>query len=392
MGIFDFFKKKGKENVVEGNTIEKLAFSDIESWIKKKIKENEAKEKEIISMIMEKIRESTIGIREKIVVLELFDVELKKENERIKELVKSSRKDYIETVENLLERLNHLETNDFQKFMERIEKLFFEFNKISHKNYERATVLIGKEMASIKKGVKVFSTEILKTYDEKSDVVNFSKKISLVKSKLKIIDSIDEILKKINKTEIFLNKKIGIKEEENKNLSEEMEKIKNSSDYLDFLDSQKKVESLKLKSRGEILGLKQLIDFKSLANFFHINQKQMKIVKDHKEDFYTFFLENDGKSIISLLDEANLNKNEILEKTKRIFLGLEKIKDYEKKTKKDEIKELDFKVKETSSEIDNLKIEQIKEEKRKEKLEMGKQESINVLKKELSPMNVELTD
>jgi len=48
MGIFNFFKKIIKEKKTEEIVKEKLVFSEIEDWIKNKIKENELKEKEIL--------------------------------------------------------------------------------------------------------------------------------------------------------------------------------------------------------------------------------------------------------------------------------------------------------------------------------------------------------
>ena len=81
-----------------------------------------------------------------------------------------SREKYIESVEDFIERLNNLEEPKLGKFIEKINKIYFDFNKRSFKNYERATILIGKEMASIKEGVRVFSKSLLKTYEENKDI------------------------------------------------------------------------------------------------------------------------------------------------------------------------------------------------------------------------------
>ena len=43
-------------------------------------------------------------------------------------------------------------------------------------------------------------------------------------------------------------------------------------------------------------------------------KEQMKILKNHKEDFQTNFRRDNGKTIIDFLDEAKLNNNKILEK------------------------------------------------------------------------------
>ncbi len=53
MGIFDFLKRIANIDNVKEIVIEKLAFSEIESWIEKKIGENELKEKEILFVVGE---------------------------------------------------------------------------------------------------------------------------------------------------------------------------------------------------------------------------------------------------------------------------------------------------------------------------------------------------
>jgi hypothetical protein len=390
MGIFDFFRKLTKAEKVEETVIEKLVFSEIEDWIENKKKENELKEKEILVEIGQIIQEFTKELKEKLKALEMFDVDAKKEKDNIKGIVNNSRNDYIESAENFLEKLNNLKMNELEESMKKINKIFLDFNKSSYKNYERATILIGKEMASIKEGVRAFSKHLLKTYEENKDIVDFVKTILQIKSKYQNINPIENTLNRIIEKKSSLNKKISEKEEENRILKEKVEEIKNSQNYLDFLASQKRVESLKSESKEGILELKQLIDFKILANFFHINPEQMKIVKNHKEDFYGHFIKDDGKSIISLLDEAKLNNDKIIEKIKKIYSKLEETKNHEQEIKKDETQELYPKIKEIALEIDNLKIEKAKEEKRYEKLKTSKKELISILKQELAKLDVEV--
>ena len=390
MGIFDFFRKIVKENRAEEIVKEKLAFSGIEDWIENKIKENELKEKEILVIIRGKIKEFTRELREKIVILESVDVEAKKEKDDIKGIVNNSRKDYIKSAENFLENLNNLKMNEFEESMKKINKIFLDFNKSSYKNYERATILIGKEMGSIKKGLKVFSKELIRTFDESKEIIDSFKRTSLVKLKLDMIPFINRTLGKISETILSLNEKIKGKEEENKKLFEEIEKIKKSPNYLERLRTQKKIESLKEELKNDIFRLKQLLDFKALANFFHIFEEQMDILKNHKEDFQTNFQKDNGKMIIDLLDESKLNNNTILEKVNLIRTKIEETSNYEREIKEDETLELYSQIKGVVMEIDNLKIEKVKEEKRDEKIKANKKELIDSLKQELGKINVEV--
>ena len=109
--------------------------------------------------------------------------------------------------------------------------------------------------------------------------------------------------------------KINQKEKENQELLEEIEKIKQSEDHKNMLEKKEKIIVLKGESQEKIFALKQLIDFKALANFFHINEEQMNILKNHKENFHANFEKDNGKMIIDLLDEAKLNNNTIITRT-----------------------------------------------------------------------------
>ena len=390
MKIFDFLKKRSKTNSSKETVKEKLAFSEIDNWIENKIKENELKEKEIPILAKKKIQDLIKEIREKIIILRDFNVDAKKEKDRIKNIVKDSKEKYIESVEDLIEKLNNLEESKLERFIEKINKIFFDFNKSSFKNYERATILIGKEIASLRESLKVFSKSLLKVFEEGKPIMDSSKNLLKIREKLNTLNPINKILKNISEEKLKSNNKINEKEEESKTLKQNLKNIKTSTTYLENLNQQKRIESFESELKKEILELKQLLDFKILANFFHINQQQMKMIKELKEDFYKFFLEDNGKSILNLLDEAKLNKDKIKEKIININSKLKEIISHKKNLKEDLTKEIYLKIKEVNLEIEALKIENIKEEKRGERLKINKEELVNSLIQDFGKMNIEV--
>ena len=390
MKIFDFLKKRSKTNSSKETVKEKLAFSEIDNWIENKIKENELKEKEIPILAKKKIQDLIKEIREKIIILRDFNVDAKKEKDRIKNIVKDSKEKYIESVEDLIEKLNNLEESKLERFIEKINKIFFDFNKSSFKNYERATILIGKEIASLRESLKVFSKSLLKVFEEGKPIMDSSKNLLKIREKLNTLNPINKILKNIKEEKLKSNNKINEKEEESKTLKQNLKNIKTSTTYLENLNQQKRIESFESELKKEILELKQLLDFKILANFFHINQQQMKMIKELKEDFYKFFLEDNGKSILNLLDEAKLNKDKIKEKIININSKLKEIISHKKNLKEDLTKEIYLKIKEVNLEIEALKIENIKEEKRGERLKINKEELVNSLIQDFGKMNIEV--
>jgi len=386
MGLFDFFKKileKKEAPIIEQ---EKIAFSEIGNWIEKKRKEIEVREKEVLILVQEKIDIFIDELKEKIDIAEKVDIESKKVEDRIKFISDEGRKKYIESANDFIDNLGGLEKVEFEKFIEKINKIFLDFNKNSHMNYERATILIGKEMGNIKKSLKIFSGDLIKVFNENKDIVDSLKKFSLVELELQKITKTDETLGKINESIISLDKKVVEKKEENKKILGEIAKIKRSEDYVKDLERQEKIKSFEEELNKNILGLKQFIDFKALANFFHIFEAQMKIVKIHRDDFQTGFRKDDGESIVKLLDESKLNNETISAKVKQIRDKIEEIVKEKQETKKYGIEELYSTTTKIILGLGNLNNEKERDEKRREKLKVRKMELIEDVKGEIEKL------
>ena len=170
---------------------------------------------------------------------------------------------------------------------------------------------------------------------------------------------------------------------------EEIEKIKKSPDYLKYLEEQEKIKFIEEDLEKNILDLKQLIDFKTLANFFHVSEKQMNIVKSYKEEFQTNF-KKDKAGILNLLNEAKLNNETIAEKIKQIKFKEEEIEKNKKDVKKDETQKLYSETMKLLLEIASLKNEIEKEEKRKEKLKKSIEEISEVIKENIGKVGGEV--
>jgi hypothetical protein len=168
MGLKDFLRKlaQGLKSKDKGPDKEKVALSDIESWIEKKAKVIKAKEKETLALIQEKVELLEGELKEKINAAKSFDINLKKEDDKIKSAVEEGRKKYLETVEDLITSLNNLNKDKLEKAIADAERIFSDFNKKSGMSYERATILIGKEMSEIKESLKAFSRSLIKIFDE----------------------------------------------------------------------------------------------------------------------------------------------------------------------------------------------------------------------------------
>jgi hypothetical protein len=106
MGIFSFLKKIFSEpEETEPASKEKISFSNIENFIKKKINETNEKEEEEISLIRRKINIFTSELREKIKIVNEVEIESKEKNDKVKSAVYEGRKKYIGFLERFIDTL-----------------------------------------------------------------------------------------------------------------------------------------------------------------------------------------------------------------------------------------------------------------------------------------------
>lgn len=385
MGIFDFLRKITENRKTKETEKEKIALSEIGNFIENRRKEIELREGKIFVLIQDRINALVNELKRKINIVKNINVGQKKAEDRLKSAVEEGRKKYVESVEFLINNLNNLQEDKLENIIADIDKTFLDFNKRSHMSYERATILIGKEMEDIKNELKVFSKEIINVFDENKELVDSSKSISLIKSRLKLFGEIKTELEKINELITSLSKEIADKEEENKLIIEEIEEIKKSSEYLEYLEKQRKIKLLEDELKKDFLDLGQLIDFKALGNFYHIFEDTMEVVKSHRDHLQTNFQRDNGKNILNLLNESKLNNENILDKIAQITRKKEEIPENEKSM--DKTRELYSKTTKIITEIGNLKNKKSREEKKYEMLKAGEEEIANKIMEGYASLN-----
>lgn len=407
MGIFDFLKKSVNVGKSEKEKIKKPDFTEIQrrekelpekinfSWIgdfiKRKNQINKEKEKLYLGYLEKKKHEFIHNIENQLEVLGNVDLEYKKAktNDRVKGIVQQNKDKYIQHVETVIEKLQNLATLGLEDYINKANKIFSDFYNKSSVNYEKATVLIGNEIGESKKLTKEFSEDVVKAFKENKNLINEIKIISGIKSKYANIQELDSKIKNAEETIKSLDEKISNKKQERQETLKNIEKIKNSENYKKRIEKQEQTKNVEKQINNLIFNLKQEIDFKELANFFHIFPKKIKIVKGYKENFSEKFKEN-RQEIIDLLHEAGLktsNISEIFENIKNKESELQKIKN---EIPKDETFEEHGKLNKIDAEIDNLKNQKSEQEKRKNKIQENKQKIKNSIKSDLNKIDVEL--
>ena len=374
-----FFEKifGKKQEKPEAGEKEKISLESLQGKIEELLKKSENQEQKIKETFKEIIRNFNENIKIKIKILEKIDLKEKREDEKLKQRVLDNLYRYIEYLSKFTEKILIIQDKKPEEMYKEANSLLNDFEKISKKCLEFSTILIGKEISETRKTIFSFYQEIEAIMKENSDYFQHKRILNSVLSKLSALNENKEIHLKIES-----NKKIN--ENELKNLrtqllenKKELEDLRNSEEYLNYLKSSKKNEDRKQEVIREISRIKENIDFKNLMTIYHTINKKKEIISFYKNDFLNALMESNE------LFEFKEIKETLLERLKTLKHELERLK---------EIKSggITKKVKETENAIStlNLKIidkenEIIIEKKKKEKSE----NEINLLKKEIKELS-----
>ena len=307
MGLFGFFKGK-VEDVVE---VENISFDKIEKWLEDRNENLRKDEVEILDKIEEKLKAFYVSLEEKLEVLESVDIESKKEHGRAKILVRQGLDKYIDSVHILLKNLKELKKDDLEKFAREISETFISFEKISAKVYERATYLVGDEMATVRNEIRRFYNGLVEKFNGDELSIKSLREIRNIRLKLDEFKNLEKNIREV-KIETEINKERIEKAKKNvKKLMSDVERIKNSSEYISNLETEEKIKFLRTSLNNEIVKLKDAIDFKKLTGIIHTNEKELGIVKDYKNHFVSEFSRDGGKRILDLLESSNMKSAKI---------------------------------------------------------------------------------
>jgi len=383
MAIKDFLKKifSKQEEVKEK---EKIKFSQVGRWIEKSSSELGKREEQASENIVSRVNQFISDLETQMKILEIIDTNKKKVEEKVKMIVKENLLLYISYLAKMAESLKEINKKNP---LDHLDIIFAEFSKKSEPAYQKATFLIGKELGETRKLISVFSKDI-------NEIVNLNKevytKLTLIKKVKKKIEEIDSLKK--SESEIILNQEqIGLNLEDKRKainiIKTSISSLKNSQAYLSSQD--KKNENIQAKQEllKEFQKIKEKIDFKHLASIFHVNEKKMRIVKEHNSGFLISLERDNGESILSLLEETrNKELRESLE-------GLiKKNKELNSFQEIDESLELESDIKRIELEIQSLEQEKTKLEKAKEKLQENTRNLVKEIKSELETINLEITE
>lgn len=366
MSIFNFFKqrKKLEEPIVKNYNLENLPV-----LIEEEVKNINDKSEKFKNELKNSINHFSLEIKQKIPELKMLNLDKRREEQRLKDIVMKNFHDYILYLEKLIEDLEKIEPKETEKYVKDIQSVFNHFSKNSGKIYEKATILIGKELAEVRDKINNFAKE----FNEKLilNKENFERMnlIKAVQDNLRDLEEAKKIQKQIENSIADLKRKIVIIEEKKQLTKENYEQYKKGNESKKFIEEQEKIKQENEIINEDVLKLKQDINLKDLAKYFHNNLKKSNIIKEYSENFYNSLKEDSALEIIQLLKEANQAFDEEKIKTLRQRILGQKNPAEDTKIKKfnESLLNLDSELKYELNEIEKEKEKIIKfEEKQKQ--------------------------
>jgi hypothetical protein len=390
MGFFDFLKRKDKvQKSDEGK--EKVSLLEILPWIEKKENEVEMKNRQIFILLNDKRRAIIDSLTEKINALENVDVDSKKADDKIKLVVKENLANYVYYARDFLKKLLNLEMGGVEKFVSNVDNLLLELDKRSNVSYQKANVLIGKEITSVKEELKNFSNFLIDVLNENKDHIDYSRTINTIKLQFHQLRKSEENIHRIDIEIRRIDNRIKETKENQQELQIAVDRVKETREYEENAEKRERIQVARMELEAKISKLREAVNFKALNNVFHVNEKRMRIVNDFKENFSSEFRKDNGETLLMLLEEANLNEKTILNKINEIrTLEREIIREREN-LRGDGVQGLVEGITQMNSEIDSLVNEKIAEKKRQEKLSENNVRIIDEIKGQMNKLDVLLT-
>lgn len=358
MGIFDFLKKKKKEE-------EKVKFSKIEEWIQDYL-ENQNLDKKINSF-KEQIKEKIKETKELLEKLEKAGLQNENIPERAKHIMQGNRKNYIRKTTDFLEEINI--PDDYLKIINFSSKLTENIDVLSKETQRSYFVLREFMEANIAPVIK-------KIKEIEDTAIDFKQEIEKEK-----IHRLEEIKEKLNEFKTSEATVAALKEEKEKKeaelheLKEKEKTIKKKLEQLKTVESHRVYELLKKdkeKNASDIQKKK-----KEIISHFSTLEKAFKKYKriTLKPELLDRYLKDSAKA---LMKDDDLEILELLEKMLQSINNLDLKHKKEEKTKQ-EIKALN---KEFLKELkDKLQLLVSDEKKIKQKL-MSNTSALNISEQE----------
>lgn len=306
MSILDkiklFFDGKPKEEFPLHK--ENLKIEELPIKLEDKIKEISSLKTQLKDEIDKRISNFNHEIVERISILESIDLSERKDEDRIKAIVNSNLIFYISNLKRMHKDLENIKGENIEDYVNKLSFILKEFNRLSWKYFEKATILIGEELGETKRIINSFIRDLNRLIGANKFI--FEKSILCGETRQLLAESEQLGLLKIDIETNSLRIKNALQNTEKEliRLRDKKSEIQTSSDFKKSV-SEKEAHKNKIEILEKDIGiLKEALNLKKLLKEFHSDEKADRLLRNYLEDFKDAIREDKDFKIIGLLNRG----------------------------------------------------------------------------------------
>jgi hypothetical protein len=367
MALFSFLKKLLEKEEKKEAEKEAISLEELKLRIPSEFASAEVENENFKSEMIKHVLRFSSEIENQIEILRRIDLKERKEAERLKLINLENLKVYISYLERLTKDLKNIESLRPREYTSKINEILSSFEKNSRPSYEKATILIGKELEQARWMVRDFLKDYNTLVSENTWLFEKIKGLMQIKNALEELEYFDK--KKFDNANLIdtsSKKAEGIKKSR-QDVENEINTIKNSQDFKNLLEKRGNTMQEREKLNKEVMLLKQDIDLKYLLRIFHTNEKISRLISEYKENFLVALEKDNSLAIIDAINAAKPDPN-IAESIKRIRAKSKELEDSAESSIEILIKELEKKISSFNFEALSLERELEHARKKQEKL------------------------
>ena len=369
--------------------ISNIGLSELPSKIESLVKSSKAENHELKSRIKERISQFEKEADSAIKLLMNVDLSKRKEYEKIKLTVQENLNLYVTHLDRLARELKKLEETDIVSYLSRIFSVLNEFQRASHIPYEKATYLIGKEMAAAKNAVNQFARDISALGEKSKPFFEETKMIGNISASFDELKQSERLEENVKREIAKLHMKIAELDKEHNSIEAEMLSIKESEAYKKDIQEKENHQKKQASLGNELEKIKRGIDFKTLAKIFHHDKKKANIIKDYSTDFKSALKADENLRIIEMAESSQNHNLSSLKELRHSLLMLDLPLALETEARLSSLAE---KIKKIESGKALLESTIREENKKQERLAKKKEKTLSELKQLLAHLHISVRD
>ncbi|MBM3232958.1 hypothetical protein FJZ18_02200 [Candidatus Pacearchaeota archaeon] len=306
MAFKEFLRKvfANKEGEQKEQEIKTYGIEEIKKMMREETKRIQQEAEKTKDILKESVSKCTAKLNSHKQVLEKIDLHKRKENERLKQINLENIKLYCSNVQRLIEELYALESLAPEEYIEALPSKVAQFESASAKNFERATLFIGKEMAAIPSTLREFSREYYLHCKEYALLFNKKKSLAELQNLFNEHASAMKGLAERGREFLLLNEKISDTKKKHDAFKSEKEKILTSQEY-HKCEHEKKQRSKSLENiKEEAQALKERLKLKNLAAIYHADEKKNELIKKYNANFLEGLESDESLAFAELVSAA----------------------------------------------------------------------------------------